>query len=1050
VAPKCELFLARDWDAAWREAVRPWLAGPREATGLRRDYVLVPTRGQAHALKLRCVREGVPLLGVEFLSPGLARKKWAALQADPAPALGRELLLFGLRAIIDARLRAARPRSETGGAALRRDGKAGNGHRGVNPLLQEDATAREQARSPTVDDAADDALPPEWGVLMSLRSDPERALDDFDTLLKGGFGAEDFPDPVVRAVFVELAGWARGHGYELAPPQAERAALTPRPPDAPRAGDRVFLYGFSAEAWSEFFNLAAFVRCCGEVRAVLPAPEFGPRQSDENWVKIWETFLDVEPVLLADDSADNRSAACADLWLDRAASAAPPSARLLVSQSRTDESQVLAGVVGELLAAGAENIAVVFPPASTNHRRLARLLTERGVAFADLLGAVGTPPVESRIQRALLDFFDAGGRLEELLALWALLRPLNLVPVPLGGARAVCERLFDDGQTHQVAAYAARLGADESEGFRAVAALAQKLAPWPVELTLADALARFAQLGEVFTLGTPANWPALQRFATSETRAFPVRLVVALLRSFLPEKAPAASAPDTVFARVTLTTRRRAEALAWSHVIFAEANAEVWPVRPEPSPWLPDEAARRLNERGRFSLGVFPADERTALERAGDASLARNARAGVVFTAALHDEEDPEAKLSPNRWVERVLFAEAGDRKADVDWTFEREWSRRAGPVPPVSCPPSPASEGLARWHEVWQGRRDPARPFDEYCYSVAPEAVQPARLPARLIERAVSDPVELWFDAVLGVKQVAWEPLARARKKAVGQIVHALLAAALRGPPVEGAFGRVPAAAECREKLAAALAGWRARRPHDRYWDSFHAELTHTAQALLEKVLARAAGRFAVVEFPLPREVRIPVSTVGAALRRDESRDKPAPPVEDGARDDPAAVATLRVTGRIDLALAEVPRWDGGFVEVIDFKTGADEPLSVGRMAERGASLQLGLYLAAVRALGAPDGRVWLLKPEAGGESALAMSELDAALAPLARIWRHLTTGHYGALTPDRDEFTILRPMPLACTPVPERVLRAKFAVTFEDNAASPELGPPREGGGA
>jgi hypothetical protein len=83
----------------------------------------------------------------------------------------------------------------------------------------------------------------------------------------------------------------------------------------------------------------------------------------------------------------------------------------------------------------------------------------------------------------------------------------------------------------------------------------------------------------------------------------------------------------------------------------------------------------------------------------------------------------------------------------------------------------------------------------------------------------------------------------------------------------------------------------------------------------------------------------------------------------------------------------------------------------------------------------------VWLIKPDAAGESALAMEELDPALAPLARIWGHLTTGRYGQLTPDRDEFSRGRPLPLACTPVPARVLRAKFAATFPARA---------EGGGA
>ena len=74
--------------------VRPWLTA--ESGRLTRRYVVVPTRGQSHALKQRCLAEGVALLGVEFLSPGLARQKWLALARPAQPAPGHELLLLGL------------------------------------------------------------------------------------------------------------------------------------------------------------------------------------------------------------------------------------------------------------------------------------------------------------------------------------------------------------------------------------------------------------------------------------------------------------------------------------------------------------------------------------------------------------------------------------------------------------------------------------------------------------------------------------------------------------------------------------------------------------------------------------------------------------------------------------------------------------------------------------------------------------------------------------------------------------------------------------------
>ena len=89
------LHLARHAETAWSAVIRPWLQAG--AGRLDAAHVIVPTRGQAHALKQRCLREGVALLGVEFLTPGLARHKWRPPALAKRPTIGRELLLLGLR-----------------------------------------------------------------------------------------------------------------------------------------------------------------------------------------------------------------------------------------------------------------------------------------------------------------------------------------------------------------------------------------------------------------------------------------------------------------------------------------------------------------------------------------------------------------------------------------------------------------------------------------------------------------------------------------------------------------------------------------------------------------------------------------------------------------------------------------------------------------------------------------------------------------------------------------------------------------------------------------
>jgi hypothetical protein len=552
------------------------------------------------------------------------------------------------------------------------------------------------------------------------------------------------------------------------------------------------------------------------------------------------------------------------------------------------------------------------------------LLGERGVPFADLLESAGALPIELQVERALLAFYERGARLEELLALWPLLDALGFVREPPAVARDVCERLFDETQSHALAAGAKLLASSTRPAWREVGRVAALLLPaWPAELTLAEALTRFRRITEKFRLAPPDGWGALEAFAQKDERLLPARVIFAALASFLPEKGPAAAGPGKgAFARVTLTTLRRAAGVAWSHTIFVESNAGVWPVSRPPGTWLTDEQRGALNARGRFSLGLFTSEDRAALEKQLYVALVRDTREQVIFSAALFDENEPELRLAPNAWVERVLMAEDDD-------DFETAFARRAREAR-KSGPRGNVERG---WFDIWRRRRDATVPFDEFFFAGPPTVTRPAKLAARLIERGAQDPAELWFEAVLGVRRVAWTPLARARKKSLGQLAHRLLAEALRGVPAEGIFMTRPRSGEAWARLAAGLAALRQRWPRDRYWDSFHAELGELAGSLLARGLTLAGGEFVAVEADLPHGTEI---SLGSG-------------------------ETLVVHGRMDLALLDRPEWSGATVAIVDFKTGQDLKLTAERMA-RGASLQLGVYLAAVQSLGAAGGRGWVV----------------------------------------------------------------------------------------
>jgi len=940
--PGAELFFSRFADGDWRGIVRPWLEAGHGT--LERAIVVAPTRGQTQALKQRCLAEDVRLLGVEFLTPSLVRKKRGV-----SAALSRSLQLLVLRARIGAR---------------------------ISPLGPDD---------------------PARGLWTSLGSDLESALDDFEELLRAGFRAEHFPRPELRAVFGEMAAWIDAHGYALGPQRDEEESRRP-PPGAPAVADRLLIMAGGAEGWGDFFGLLALAWRCSSVRVAVSEPEFvGKGASDEEWVEAWEKGLGISAGPIdAEDPAES-CAPVAELWSGSGGSA--DRADAIVGVTRSDEMELVAAAVDRLLAEGSENIAVVFRGAGSAHARLTGLIEERGIAYADLIGATGTPPIDIRIQRAIADFYERGGRLEELLALWPLLHSQNLVSLTPGQARAACQRLFDEVQSHAIAPHVGRLAASDSEDWKEVGRVAQLLMPaWPLEISASDAVSRFEAVSSRLSVAEmPAGWSVLRDFAAKVADPMPTGAVLEAIRSFLPERAPANAAPGkSVFARVTLTTCRRAVGVAWSDTIFTEANSGIWPFRREPSVWLGDEDRRSLEKSaGRVSLGLPASDAKAALERRLYCAVARDTRRRVVFSAALFNEEEPEVRLGPNAWLERVMWAKGllpeAEGKKEAFGCMARPGGRRA---------PS-AGNTPANWAWVWEGRRRALAPFDEY-FLGSPRGQRPALLHAKQVERGVIDPATLWFDAVLRVRRVEWRPFARARNKAIGDTVHRVLAAALAGIPAEGGFTELPTREAAAGFLAAELARLRARWPSDRYWESFHMDVSRASKQLLKGVFELPASRFAAIEAKLPDGATIPVG---------------------GGRRVP-------VGGRMDIVLSDRPAWDGALVQIVDFKTGGDFGISASRMASSGASLQLGVYLEAARSLGA-TGSVWMLKPEERPTS-IGMGELELACGKLGIIGAHLETGLYGARTADRTEFSHPFEWPLACVPIASSVLDAKFEVTF------------------
>ena len=242
----------------------------------------------------------------------------------------------------------------------------------------------------------------------------------------------------------------------------------------------------------------------------------------------------VDPI---DDSPGCSSVA--DLWTGKDGSDAL--AEVIVGKSRSDEMALVARRIEQLLASGAENIAVVFTKADVAHILLAQDLTRRGVVFADLLESSGSPSIDLQLFRGILKFYSRGCRLEDLLSLWPLFRSLNLASQPTAIVRRICEQLFDEFQVHSLEACAAKLQAGEKTEWKEVARIVGLLLPsWPAELTFAYALERFGAACAAFGLEVPAEWTPLAQFAKKQKESFPAAIIFSSLESFLPERVPTA------------------------------------------------------------------------------------------------------------------------------------------------------------------------------------------------------------------------------------------------------------------------------------------------------------------------------------------------------------------------------------------------------------------------------------------------------------------------------------------------------------------------------
>lgn len=1036
---RCRIQTYQFIEDAWADGVEDWC---RAASALvlasGEAWLLTANAGQAAWIKARLLRAGVALVGVRFPDAASLRRLLCARFGVAPPAFGSDALDFLLR--LRARKSAAAGDAEADAIA--------RGPGAWRAALQDLDAAGWLGAAPTPGNSAllpADAFPPplrEWLPAMRESGAWWPAIDRELRQRAEAAGAAA-ADPNLKPLSTLALGWDAGCWAKrdlllaalLAAAPVSAQAFFPAPRGIGRG--EALAQGW-IDAIASGLGPATEVRACGASGFVPPfgplverleSVEFSPAESD--------AATDAQPEMLV--GLD---------WSDQLAVSQEWVARWL-AETRNDP---------------AARLAVLFPGRGSGSVEFVRALGRAGIAAEDNLGERAEPPLPVQIARALLDYqLDETG-VEPLLTLVGLLNDcpgcwirdphdfgLPLEPVAL--RRALADA-FVELQHRNARLLAGDRGVARSSSLAdPLGRLVAFLERWPEALSWASARARWEETLAAFKLSAAELaplWSELESLLPAD-EIVPARAFFDYLRTVISSASslPRPATERRAFARVFVTTLTGAVGQTWQGALFMDSNEGTWPHPRDENPCLDDRRRAALNARRETddpNLGhLLTGADRARIEAANFLEVLENCTGPVAFASIRRAPDDVTRDAHPNEWSLRcwVEAASAAERRADR-W-LER-WRRTAVRV--HSRPPSLAKREANHLRSVFERRRDPAVPFDEYLFDFTKLAAEEAgKLPlesedrdgsrrlawtARQLEAAWHRPASFALETLFEVQ--SWRDgfgdLARAESAAVGRLTHRWVQRALGG----GAEPR-PLSADL---LATALdAGLRTARLEDE-------------AALLRSLHGSVASRH---DAPL-RTPEVPPWWRGVFAKTTWAARQCLETLARRVADDPlsaawfcayrpfaATVSTsagpLQLRARPDLLLLDRPEIAGAACRVVDLKTGSAAAAVATTPAHLAGGRGLGqaAELAVVLAGGADPSATCaaVLGPEAVCWEAFTASDLDTpeareALSALAQLQNGLRFGQrVSSVNAARSPNGGAETLPLACTPLDPAVLAAK-----------------------
>jgi PD-(D/E)XK nuclease superfamily len=953
---------------AWAGGVEVWC---REATDLAltagtRSWLVCATRGQGEWVKSRLLRAGVPLVGLEFLDPSALRRRLCGILQVAAPGTGRELMELLVR---------WHGRNDPGAIA---------------------ATE----------------TPGQW--LKALTELAEAGWLDEARMVR------DFVPASLRAYVGSLQDsplWLPGVDQNLLAAAAHQARSTP-------PVQRLCLLGFDPSSLPLTNLLLAAIRAADSQRMFVPSPRAGNETLNEAWLSVFESALGTAAEVCASFSDARYDALIRRLEgadLDGEISHAPS---FLVAATWKDQIELVADSIASWLDSDttglADRLAVVVPERGATSIALSRRLADVGIAHDDTLGERPEPAWSVQLQRAIVTYLldgTSGGALLRLLAA----RESVASDGRLLATEATMHRRHEDTQR----AEARHLVRGDFS-----AAVVAALGKWDSDLTVREAhnswdaaIAALQLPGprttEAMTVLAPA-WAALETMFSSEDR-IPAKMLLEFLDSALASIPAAGSGPGfrTRHARVVITTLREAATQTWNHVIMVDANEGVWPLAPTANRLLPEELREALNARRGHRCPLLTSLDKMRLEESLFLSLLENCAAEFQFASSCHKADSPNLEAHPNEWVLRCLVEAqpAGDAPPDPTgaWT-----ARTASVVLPGGTLPSSEWQHL---HDVHAGRRDPAKPFDEYFHNYQSFGTrpQPPPLSARDVEKLEHTPAQLALKLVFEAENRRGATnFARNDRTTIGRLVHRWIELALRRPErtnftssvlqeiLDTGLVDVRAAHERSLRREFGLAGDQALPG---WWLSVLEQSERLARRCLEMLCrsALADGTF----------------TMETERKQTESIATPA-----GGK--------LHLTGRFDLLLRDARR-----VQILDFKSGKNaSKIAAAKMLANGSDLQFVAYLWLAMAMDSASAQVGLVTPDVLRADLLGGADADSFRPLLEKYAAMQSNGSFGQSAGVAGRFETCEELPMATVPVPVRTLAKKAALFGWVVTSHPEEG--------